>query len=251
VPEPKYNREDHLNAAKKTSFLGDLSDHLNDLRKVFVISVLALLVCFVVAFNYSDLLINFLKQVAPDGSSFFQLKPGELFLVAMKVSIFAAFYAVIPVLLQQVYSFVQPALKKEERSMMSLVFVLAPTLFYLGLIFAFTLLLPSLLDFLLNFREGVVEKRYGLDYFISLVLSIETITGIAFQLPVLVFILGSIGIVSINQLIKIWRYVVLGAFVIAAVLTPTPDPLTMTVLAIALLILYFSTILLLKLFRRN
>lgn len=250
MPEPKLNREDHLNATKKSSLLSDLSEHLNDLRKVFVISALALLICFLVAFNFSDQIINFLKLVAPEGSSFFQLKPGELFLVTMKVSIFVAFYAIIPILLQQIYSFIKPALKDEEKGMFRLVFFLAPILFYLGLAFAFTLLLPSLLDFLLNFREGVVEKRYGLDYFISLVLSIETITGISFQLPVLIFVLGSIGLVSVDQLLKIWRYVVLGAFVIAALLTPTPDPLTMSVLAVALLVLYFSTILLLKLFKK-
>ncbi len=81
-------------------------------------------------------------------------------------------------------------------------------------------------------------------------LSIETVTAIAFQLPVLVFLLGIFNIVSVKQLFAIWRYVILGAFIVSAFLTPTPDPLTMSVLACALLVLYFSTILILKLIKR-
>ena len=245
MPEPKFNREDHLE--NKTSSLSDLTGHLDDLRWTILYSVIALIVGFVLAFYYSGELITLLERLAPQGSSFFQLKPGELFTVSLKVSFFAALYFSVWVIIWQIYAFLKPALKPDENELACLIAVLAPLLFYIGLVFAYEFLLPPLLEFLLNFRDGVVEKRYGLESFVNLVLSIETVTGIAFQLPVVIFILGLLNLVTVKALFKIWRYVVLFAFVISALITPTPDPLTMSILAIALLLLYFSTILLLKL----
>jgi sec-independent protein translocase protein TatC len=250
MPEPKYNREDHLKARTEGSLLVDIGTHLEELRFVIFVSILALLFFFTAAFYFSEHLINMLKTLAPVGSSFFQLKPGELFMVSLKVSFFAALYLSLPLIVHQIYIFIEPALKEKEKGLSILVTVIVPLLFWAGLVFAFFFLLPPLLDFLLNFREGVVEKRYGLESFINLVLSIETITAISFQLPVVVFILGILEFVTIKQLISIWRYVILFAFVLAAFLTPTPDPLTMSVLAVALLVLYFSTILLLKIFKK-
>ena len=81
MPEPKLNREDHLKAREGSSFLGDLSEHLEELRNVILFSVLSLLIGFIASFYFSEHLINLLKTLAPDGSSFFQLKPGELFIV--------------------------------------------------------------------------------------------------------------------------------------------------------------------------
>jgi sec-independent protein translocase protein TatC len=250
MPEPKFNREDHLKAREQGSLLSDIGEHLEELRTVLFISVLVILIAFSVAFYFSEHLINLLKTLAPVGSSFFQLKPGELFLVSIKVSFFAALYFAIPFLMHQVYLFVEPALKKKEKSLSVLVVIMAPLLFWGGLTFAFFFLLPPLLDFLLNFREGVVEKRYGLESYINLVLSIETVTAISFQLPVVIFVMGILGLVKVKQLVSVWRYVILFAFILAAFLTPTPDPLTMSVLACALLVLYFSTILVLKLFKK-
>ena len=200
MPEPKLNREDHLQGKDSASFLSDLSVHLEDLRSVIVYSVVFLIAVFALAFYYSEDLINLLKTLAPNGSSFFQLKPGELFVVSLKVSFFAALYAAIPFVISQIYFFIKPALSKKENDTCILVSFLAPVLFYMGLVFAFYFLLPSLLDFLLNFKEGVVEKRYGLESFINLVLSIETVTAISFQLPVVIFVLGILGLVQVGQL---------------------------------------------------
>lgn len=250
MPEPKLNREDHLESKSQNGFWGDIANHLDDLRSSIFISLASIILFFCLAFYFSEYLINFLERLAPDGSSFFQLKPGELFTVSLKVSFFAALYSSIPILIQQVYAFVAPALTKEEKNISLLIVFLAPFLFWLGLVFAYYFLLPSLLDFLLNFKEGVVEKRYGLESFVNLVLSIETITAISFQLPVVIFVMGILNLVKVKDLVSAWRYVILFAFILAAFLTPTPDPLTMSVLACALLVLYFSTILVLKLFRK-
>ncbi len=251
MPEPKFNREFHLNSRKRQegSFSKDLSFHLEDLRNLILAVVAILLITFTLAFYFSTPVTELLQKLAPQGSSFFQLKPGELFFVSLKQSFFIALYSSMPFLILQLYLFLKPALKPEEDKVIVFVAYLAPILFFLGLAFAYFFMLPPLLDFLLNFREGLVEQRYGLDSFINLVLSIETITAISFQLPVVIFVLGLLNIVSVEKLFAIWRYVVLFAFVLAAFLTPTPDPFTMSLLACALLFLYFSTILLLKIFK--
>jgi sec-independent protein translocase protein TatC len=250
MPEPKLNREDHLKAREQGSFWGDLGSHLEELRSAIIISTLFLTAAIATCFYYSENLISLMQNLAPVNSSFFQLKPGELFSVSLKVSLYTGFYLTLPIIISQIYFFVKPALTKDENKICLLVAFLAPVLFWLGLFFAYVFLLPSLLDFLLNFKEGLVEKSYGLESFVSLVLSIETITALAFQLPVMIFILGILNLVKVKQLLDIWRYVILLAFVFAAFLTPTPDPLTMSVLACALLVLYFSTIIFLKLFRK-
>jgi sec-independent protein translocase protein TatC len=250
MPEPKLNREDYLKERKQTVFVRDFTMHLQEMRSVILISLASLLLFFIIAFYYADFFIEILKKLAPLGSSFFQLKPGELFMSSLKVGFFVAFYFSFAIIISQIYFFVKPALKEQEKQIVKGLSVFIPVLFYLGLVFAYFFILPPLLDFLLNFKEGLVEKRYGLESFLNLVLSIETVTAIAFQLPVLVFLLGIFNIVSVKQLFAIWRYVILGAFIVSAFLTPTPDPLTMSVLACALLVLYFSTILILKLIKR-
>ena len=121
---------------------------------------------------------------------------------------------------------------------------------WLGMAFAYFFTLPSLLEFLLGFGQGLVEARYGLEHFINLELSNLSICGISFQLPIVLISLAQFGIVSSKSLLRLWRYVILGAFVIAAVITPTPDPLTMSILAGALLGLFFLTILILKIMKR-
>ena len=244
MPEPSHTREDYK-AARDGSILADLGGHLGELRNRIFIALAAIIVVFLVAFNYSSDLIQFLQALAPRGSSFFQLKPGELLMTSIKVSLFTAIALSMPIWLQQLDAFIKPGLKEKEAKVIRPILVFSPLLFWLGLVFAYYLALPPLLDFLLGFGEGVVESNYGLEHFINLELSIMSLCGISFQLPIILICLAQFGIVTAQSLLSIWRYVVLGAFVIAAIITPTPDPLTMTLLASALLGLYFTTVVIL------
>ena len=156
----------------------------------------------------------------------------------------------MPLLLQQIESFLRPGLKDKELNLLGPILISSPILFWLGMAFAYFFTLPSLLEFLLGFGQGLVEARYGLEHFINLELSILSICGISFQLPIVLISLAQFGIVSSKGLLRLWRYVILGAFMLAAVITPTPDPLTMSILAGALLALFFLTILILKAMKR-
>jgi sec-independent protein translocase protein TatC len=249
MPEPKHKREDYK-AAREGGLLTDVSEHLTELRNRLIISVIVLLAIFIIAFNFSHQIITILQALAPAGSSFFQIKPGELLMTSIKVSIFSSVVIAMPLLLQQIESFLRPGLKDKELNLLGPILISSPILFWLGMAFAYFFTLPSLLEFLLGFGQGLVEARYGLEHFINLELSILSICGISFQLPIVLISLAQFGIVSSKGLLRLWRYVILGAFMLAAVITPTPDPLTMSILAGALLALFFLTILILKAMKR-
>lgn len=241
MPEPKYKREDYQKA-REGGILGDLTDHLSELRDRIIVSVVLLIVVFVIAFNYAPSLIDLLQQLAPEGSSFIQLKPGEVLMTSIKVAIYAALVLAMPIVLYQVAEFLKPGLKENEAKVITPILFTSPLLFWLGMGFAYFFTLPPLLGFLLGFGKDIVEARYGLEHFINLELSILSICGLSFQLPVLIITLAQLGLVKVEGLLKLWRYVVLGAFCLAAVITPTPDPMTMTIVASALIGLYFVTV---------
>lgn len=273
MPEPKKNREDYIKERevlgdraleqklnltipeqekekKKSTFIDDLSLHLEELRNRVIISVAAVLVCVIACFYFSGEIIKFLQAAAPPTARFFQLTPGELFSSSLRVSLFAGLSLSLPVVLLQVVLFISPGLKDHERKLLKPIMFFAPFLFYTGIAFAYYLVLPPLINFLFHFREGVVEERYGLSHFLNLEMSILGLCGVCFQLPILLIVLSYAGLLGSKQLISVWRYTILAAFIIAAILTPTPDPITMSIVASALLSLYFGTVLLLKILKK-
>jgi sec-independent protein translocase protein TatC len=153
----------------------------------------------------------------------------------------------MPLLFKQIELFIKPGLKANEYKLLSPILSFSPYLFWLGIVFAYFLVAPPVINFLWGFNQDLIANNFSIQEFVNLVISLLTITGISFQLPVLVLSLGFCKIVTSKDLIKIWRYVVIGAFVIAAIITPTPDPLTMSILAAAILALYFVSVLILKL----
>ena len=262
MPEPSVDREDYMarrERQKKELALhkeqpgihsGNLSSHLEEIRNRVFIVIFTLISAIGLCFYFSGALVKFLQAAAPEGATFFQLKPGELFMSTMKVSIYAGIVLSLPIIFSQIAGFVNPGLKDHEKKIFNPVFIASPILFYTGTIFAYYFVLPPLIAFLLGFREGIVETRYGLEHFINLELSILGICGIAFQLPIFLIIVSLLNLITSKQLLMAWRYVVLISFIVAAVLTPTPDPLTMTIVASALLIQYFGTVFILKIFKR-
>lgn len=252
MPEPKYNREDYQKAKDRVAGkhdnpnAQDLVVHLDELRKRIFVGIFTLILTVCACFYLSEPIILFLEAAAPDGSSFYQIKPGELFMVSLKVAVYFGLCLALPVLLWQLYLFVKPGLKEEENKIIQPLVLISPVLFWLGQIFAYFLVMPPLVEFLFGFRKNLVETSYSLEHFLNLELSIISVCGISFLLPMLIFILGQFGLVSSKQLFAAWRYVVLGAFVVSAVITPTPDPFTMSILAFALLSLYFLTVIILK-----
>ncbi|MED6193536.1 hypothetical protein PIB30_020505 [Stylosanthes scabra] len=190
-------------------------DHLEELRQRIFVSVLA-------------------------GVRFLQLGPGEFFFTTLKVSGYCGLLLGSPVILYEIIAFVLPGLTKAERKFLGPIVLGSSVLFYAGITFSYFVLTPAALNFFVNYAEGAVESLWSIDQYFEFVLVLMFSTGLSFQVPVIQFLLGQLGLVSGDQMLSVWRYVVVGAVVAAAIVTPSTDPLTQVLLAAPLLGLYLG-----------
>ncbi|CAH9139855.1 unnamed protein product [Cuscuta epithymum] len=216
-------------------------DHLEELRQRIFVSVLAVGAAMVGCFAISKELILFLEApVSEQGVRFLQLGPGEFFFTTLKVSGYCGLLLGSPVLLYEIIAFVLPGLTKAERGFLGPIVLGSSVLFYAGIVFSYYVLTPAALNFFVNYAEGVVESIWSIDQYFEFVLVLMFSTGLSFQVPVVQLLLGQTGLVSGDQMLSVWRYVIVGAVVAAAVLTPSTDPLTQVLLAGPLLGLYLG-----------
>jgi sec-independent protein translocase protein TatC len=218
-----------------------LFDHLEELRqRIFyslIVVVIAAIGCFIAVKPIVQLL-----EVPAQGVKFLQLAPGEFFFVSIKVAGYSGLLISSPFVLYQIVQFVLPGLTRRERRLIAPIVLGSSILFFVGLIFAYFLLIPAALNFFINYGENVVEQLWSIDKYFEFVLLLLFSTGLAFQVPIIQLLLATLGIVSSKIMLSAWRYVIMGAVVLGAILTPSTDPLTQSLLAGAVLGLYFSGI---------
>ncbi len=223
-----------------------LFDHLEELRqRIFyaLIAVgIAMVGCFIVVRQIVQLL-----EVPAKGVSFLQLAPGEYFFVSLKVAGYSGLLLASPVILYQIIAFVLPGLTRKERRFIGPIVFGSSFLFVGGLVFAYYLLIPAALNFFISYGEGVVEQSWSIERYFEFVLLLLFSTGLAFQIPVVQALLGMLGIVSSKQMLSGWRFVLVGSAVLGAVLTPSTDPLTQSLLGGAVVSLYLAGVGLVKL----
>lgn len=242
-----YPSKELLPDDKEMSFF----DHLEELRNRLFVSVLAVGSTILGCFAFSKDLIKLLEApVAAQGVRFLQLSPGEFFFTTLKVSGYCGLLLGSPVILYEIIAFVLPGLTKDERKFLGPIVLGSSVLFYAGIIFSYAVLAPAALNFFVNYAEGAVESLWSIDQYFEFVLILLFSTGLSFQVPVIQLLLGQVGLVSGDQMLSIWRYVVVGAVVAAAVLTPSTDPLTQILLAGPLLGLYLGGAWMVKLIGR-
>lgn len=218
-----------------------LFDHLEELRERLFISVLAVGGAILGCFAFSKELIVILEApVKAQGVRFLQLAPGEFFFTTLKVSGYCGLLLGSPVILYEIIAFVLPGLTKAERRFLGPIVLGSSVLFYAGIAFSYLVLAPAALTFFVTYAEGVVESLWSIDQYFEFILVLMFSTGLSFQVPVIQFLLGQVGLFTGDQMLSIWRYVVVGAVVIAAVLTPSTDPLTQMLLATPLFGLYLG-----------
>jgi sec-independent protein translocase protein TatC len=223
-----------------------LTDHLRELRIRLVRSVLAIVVASIVAAFFYDQLFDFLTapiQSIEDKYPGLTLNfggPGDPFTFALKICAMAGLFAASPVWLWNLWGFVAPGLhKREKRYGVAFVAVSVP-LFLGGAALAY-IFLPRGFDLLIGFNPDPenVANIISLNDYMSFVLRMFLVFGIAFVMPVFLVGLNLAGIVSGRQLLRAWRPVIIGSFVFAAVATPSGDPWTMSALALPMLVLYY------------
>ncbi len=218
-----------------------LFDHLEELRQRIFWALATFGVATVGCFVGVKPLVRFLE--APAGPvKFLQMAPGEFFFVSLKVAAYSGLILSSPMILYQIIAFVLPGLTRRERRILAPVVLGSSILFLLGLAFAYGVLVPAALKFFLNYGADVVEPLWSIERYFEFILILLLGTGLAFQIPVIQFILSALGLVSPRQMLAGWRYVVLAAVVIGAILTPSTDPLTQILLAGAIAGLYLGGI---------
>lgn len=218
-----------------------LFDHLEELRLRIFYGLAAVLVGVVICFIFVNPIVELL-EVPAKGAKFLQLAPGEYFFVSIKVAAYSGILVSSPFILYQIVQFVVPGLTRRERRLLAPIVFGSTILFVAGLAFAYVALIPAALNFFVNYGEGVVEQLWSIERYFEFVLLLLFSTGLAFQIPVIQLLLGMLNIVNSKQMLAGWRYVILGAAVLGAVLTPSTDPVTQSLLAGAVLGLYFGGI---------
>jgi sec-independent protein translocase protein TatC len=214
-----------------------LIEHLEELRKRIIISVVALAVTTAGAFICKSYLLAFL--VAPlNGKQLITLAPAESFMTAFKVSAYVGVIAASPIIIYQIWAFVAPGLKSKEKHVVLYAAAFTTILFLSGVAFAWWLVLPRGLDFLLNYQSDYFNQQVQASKYFSFVAMFLLGFGIIFELPALLLTLARLGIVNSKQLAKNRRYAILAGAVISAFLTPTQDVISMMAMAVPFVFLY-------------
>jgi sec-independent protein translocase protein TatC len=225
-------------------------DHFEELRQRIIYSLIAVFIAIIGCFAFVNPIVQLL-QLPASGIKFIQLAPGEYFFVSLKVAGYSGLVVATPFILYQITMFVLPGLTRKERRLLVPTLLGSSVLFLLGLAFAYVALIPAALNFFISYGADVVEQFFSIEKYFEFVLVLLFCTGIAFQIPVIQAILGGLKIVSSEQMLSAWRYVILGGAVLGAVLTPSTDPLTQSLLAGAILGLYFGGIGIVKLIENS
>lgn len=223
-----------------------LIEHLIELRQRLLWSVAALTVAFLISIFFADeifgILVRPLTDAFPAGEGkLIYTKLYEAFFVEIKVAMFAAFFLAFPIISNQLWAFVAPGLYAKEKKAFLPFLIATPLLFIAGASLAYFVVMPTAFKFFLGF-EGPVgglqqEALPAMGDYLSLVMQFILAFGVCFQLPVLLLLLNRAGIVTRQQLKGIRRYMIVGAFALAAILTP-PDVVSQLMLGIPLILLY-------------
>ncbi len=216
-----------------------LVGHLEELRRRIIISAISITLAGLCAFPFSSKILELLK--APGAGAIEKLvffSPAEAFLIYTKIALFTGLVIAMPVVLYQLWAFLSPAIeyKTKKQGLSFLFFSLAA--FICGMMFGFFVLLPTALKFLLSFSGDALQPLISASSYISFVLGLTFGAGLVFEMPVLSFILSRMGVINHRLLRKSWKYAVVVIFIVAAIVTPTPDAFNMTILALPMLFLY-------------
>ncbi|MGQ9835895.1 MAG: twin-arginine translocase subunit TatC [Thermoanaerobaculaceae bacterium] len=223
-----------------------LLEHLEELRKRLLVSLVALLVGFLLCWNWAKPIFAFLAkpltQFLPDGEKLAFTGLVDPFMLYVKVAALAGVFVASPVVLHQVWLFLSPALYRHERKIATL-FILVTTVFFaLGGYFGYAVAFPMVCKFLLDvgrdFRQVITINEY-----FSMASKVILGLGLVFELPVIVLFLARLGVVTHRMLLRYFRYAVLAVFIIAAIITPTPDIATQSVFALPMIALYLFGVL--------
>ncbi len=212
--------------------------HLEELRLRLGISLGTWLLAVGASYFIAKPLLLNLQHLAPTSTVFVQLAPTDALFAVFQVMMLVGSILSSPVVLWQFIRFLMPALKPQEKAFLVPALVLACGGGILGVIFAYMAVLPTSLQVLLEFSNGIAEPQMSLLPYIGFCTMMLGVMSVTFQMPLLAFLLGRLNLLKRSFLKKYWRESFIGMLVLSAILTPSQDPFTLILVALALFILY-------------
>lgn len=225
-------------------------DHLEELRWRLIKALIGIIVGAVITGIFIDWIMNNIlfapatKTTPP--LSIINLRPYGQFLIYMEVIFIGGAVISVPNIVYQIWKFVEPALKPNERKYVTAVVIFTSLCFLIGVVFSYYLMLPAALGFFANFGTTIIENNISADEYMSFVLSMVIAAGIVFELPMLSFFLSKIGILKPEFMRKYRKHAIVAILLLAAIVTPGPDITSQLMLGIPLLFLYEISILICK-----
>ena len=216
-----------------------LVGHLSELRQRIVWSVAALIAGTFGAYYHIDELMRFVT--APAGKLYF-MAPAEGFFAYLKLAVFAGFMLALPVILWQFWLFVAPALTGKEKKWALIMVPGSTILFFTGVAFSYLFVWPSAVKFFLGFGSESLQPMLSLGQYLSFLISFILPFGLIFNLPLALLVLAKLGIISSKFLAKQRRVMIIVAFIVGGIITPTPDIFSQTMMAIPIMVLYEASI---------
>ena len=234
---PKKNSEDAFEAL--TVYQPSLSEHIRELRnRILWCTIIVSIIFFVIVTFFSEMLMQLLaKPIKECGIQFIYLGLSEALTAQVKVSFIAAIIVSMPIIFWHIWNFIKPAFYKDEIKSVLIFAASSILLFIIGISFGYEIVFLSAITFFVYMGENLATPMLSISQYVDFLFSFVLSFGLVFEMPVFIYLLCRLGIVTVNQLTSIRKYVILGIFIVAAFLTP-PDAVSQVLMAIPMLLLY-------------
>jgi sec-independent protein translocase protein TatC len=230
------NGDDEESGDVEMSFL----DHIEELRWRIIYSLIGIVVFTIIAWVFINPLVEvvLLKPARDAHASLQNLRPfGQLFLY-FQVAIIVGIVASVPNIFYQLWKFIAPALKRNERKYILRIVIFSTFCFLAGIAFAYFVMLPMAMKFAAQFGTVEIKNEFAIDEYMSIIISVMLAAGVVFELPMISFFLSKLGILTPKFMRKYRRHAIVIILVLAAILTPGTDPVSQVILAVPLVLLY-------------
>ena len=216
-----------------------LTEHLDELKQRSLFSMGFFTIICISCFSVVKPLIKILQAPAM-GVKFLQFAPGEYFFVSIKIILYLSLVISSPFILYQLFLFILPGMTNTEKKTILPITISSLILFITGISFGYCILVPAALKFFIEYGTDIVEPLWSFEQYFEFILVILVSTGFVFQIPIIQYLLGFFGLFTGKQMLGLWKYVIVLSTIVSAILTPSTDPITQSLLSFAFISLYLA-----------